>query len=36
MELIGFILLLVVVGLLVYTQKPEWVKKILGFFKKSK
>ena len=36
MELIGFILLLVVVGLLVYTQKPEWVKKILDFFKKSK
>ena len=33
MELIGWIILFGLVGLLVYTQKPEWIKKILGFFK---
>tara|TARA_R100001480_G_C4630982_1_gene167911 strand:- start:51 stop:164 length:114 start_codon:yes stop_codon:yes gene_type:complete len=33
---IGFIIVVVFVGFLIYTQKPEWFKKILGFFKKSK
>jgi hypothetical protein len=33
MELIGWLIVLGVVGFLIYTQKPEWINKILGFFK---
>jgi hypothetical protein len=33
---IGFIIIVALVGFIIYTQKPEWFDKILGFFKKSK
>jgi len=36
MDFIGFLIVVVLVGFLIYTQKPEWIDKILGFFKKSK
>jgi len=35
-NLIGFLIILAVVGFIIYIQKPEWFDKILGFFKKSK
>jgi hypothetical protein len=35
-NLIGFIIVAGVVGYLIYSRKPEWFDKILGFFKKSK
>ena len=35
-NLIVWIIILAFVGFVIYTQKPEWFKKILGFFKKSK
>ena len=33
---IGCIIILALVGFIIYTKKPEWFDKILGFFKKSK
>jgi uncharacterized membrane protein len=36
MELIGWLIVIGVVVFVIYTQKPEWINKILGFFKKSK
>ena len=33
---IGFIIIVAFVGFIIYTQKPQWFDKILGFFKKSK
>tara|TARA_B100000809_G_C14668548_1_gene362326 strand:- start:13 stop:123 length:111 start_codon:yes stop_codon:yes gene_type:complete len=36
MELIGWLIVIGVVVFVIYTQKPEWFNKILGFFKKSK
>ena len=35
-NLLGLIILLAFVGFIIYIKKPEWFKKILGFFKKSK
>jgi len=35
-NLIGLIIILALVGFIIYTKKPEWFNKILGFFKKSK
>jgi len=35
-NLIGLIIILALVGFIIYTKKPEWFDKILGFFKKSK
>ena len=36
MDFIGCIIILALVGFIIYTKKPEWFDKILGFFKKSK
>jgi hypothetical protein len=36
MDFILFLIIVGLVGFIVYTQKPEWFDKILGFFKKSK
>ena len=33
---LGLIIILAFVGFIIYIKKPEWIKKILGFFKKSK
>jgi hypothetical protein len=35
-NLIGFLIIMVIVGFVIYKKKPEWFNKILGFFKKSK
>ena len=35
-NLIGVLIVLAFVGFIIYTKKPEWFDKILGFFKKSK
>ena len=35
-NLLGLIIVLAFVGFIIYIKKPEWIKKILGFFKKSK
>ena len=35
-NLIGFLIIIGIVGFIIYKKKPEWIKKILGFFKKSK
>ena len=35
-NLIGFLIVMVIVGFVIYKKKPEWFDKILGFFKKSK
>ncbi len=36
MEFLVYLIILGLVGFIVYTRKPEWFEKILGFFKKSK
>ena len=36
MEFLVYLIILGLVGFIVYTRKPEWFDKILGFFKKSK
>ena len=33
MELIGWLIVIGVVVFIIYTQKPEWINKILDFFK---
>jgi len=33
---IGLVIFVAFVGFIIYTQKPQWFDKILGFFKKSK
>ena len=35
-NLIGFLIIVVIVGFVIYKKKPEWFDKILGFIKKSK
>ena len=34
--LIGFLIIVGIVGFVIYKKKPEWFNKVLGFFKKSK
>ncbi len=36
MDFLGFLIILGLVGYIIYTKKPEWFDKILGFIKKSK
>jgi len=33
MELIGWLIVLGIVGFVIYKKKPEWFAKVLGFFK---